>query len=117
MAKFVAEKFQHQFLNTEAVGGGYCRLQMPLRLALGSGGTVAEHRLGALGEGGCLSPFQGITAPPPPPCVTFRPSLASLAAKFGTNSQIVAQEQASTVNGRAYFLWACGWLLLFLRGL
>ena len=28
--------------------GGYCRLQMPLRLALGVRGTVAGHRLGAL---------------------------------------------------------------------
>ena len=36
----------------EAVGGGYCRLQMPLSLALGVRGTVAEHRLGALGGGG-----------------------------------------------------------------
>ena len=35
----------------EAVGGGHCRLQMPLRLALGVRGTVAGHRLGAL-EGG-----------------------------------------------------------------
>ena len=32
----------------EAVGGGYCRLQMPLRLALGVRGTAAGHRLGAL---------------------------------------------------------------------
>ena len=32
----------------KAVGGGYCRLQMPLRLALGVRGTVAGHRLGAL---------------------------------------------------------------------
>ena len=48
----------------EAVGGGYCRLQMPLTLALGVGGTVAGHRLGALnGGGGCLPPFQ--TTPPP----------------------------------------------------
>ena len=30
----------------KAVGGGYCRLQMPLRLALGVRGTVAGHRLG-----------------------------------------------------------------------
>ena len=36
----------------KAVGGGYCRLQMPLRLALGVRGTVAGHRLGALGGGG-----------------------------------------------------------------
>ena len=40
----------------QAVGGGYCRLQMPLRLALAVRGTVAGHRLGAL-EGGY---------PPPP---------------------------------------------------
>ena len=31
----------------KAVGGGYCRLQMPLRLALDVGGTVAGHRLGS----------------------------------------------------------------------
>ena len=37
----------------KAVGGGCCRLQMPLRPALGVGGTVAGHRLRALeGEGG-----------------------------------------------------------------
>ena len=36
----------------EAVGGGYCRLQMPLSLALAVRETVAGHRLGALGRGG-----------------------------------------------------------------
>ena len=36
----------------KAVGGGYCRLQMPLQLALGVRETVAGHRLGALEEGG-----------------------------------------------------------------
>ena len=40
----------------QAVGGGYCRLQMPLRLALGVRETVAGHRLGALGEGGTSPP-------------------------------------------------------------
>ena len=35
----------------KAVGGGYCRLQMPLRLALGVRETVAGHRLGALEVG------------------------------------------------------------------
>ena len=54
----------------KAVGGGYCRLQMPLRLALAVRGTVAGHRLGALegGGGGNLPPFQcipGLPAPPP----------------------------------------------------
>ena len=32
-------------------GAGYCRLQMPLKLALAVRGKVAVHRLGAL-EGG-----------------------------------------------------------------
>ena len=32
----------------KAVGGGYCRLQMPLKLALAVRGTVAGHRLGPL---------------------------------------------------------------------
>ena len=48
----------------EAVGGGYCRLQMPLRPALGIRGTVAGRRLGALeGGGGYFPPFQCISAP------------------------------------------------------
>ena len=42
----------------EAGGGSYCRLRMPLRLALGVRETVAGHRLRAL-EGG------GGGAPPP----------------------------------------------------
>ena len=43
----------------EAVGGGYCRLQMALRPALGVRETVAGHRLGALegGGGGYLHPL------------------------------------------------------------
>ena len=43
----------------QAVGGGrqsgcgrYCRFQMPMKLALAVGGTVAGHRLGALEGGG-----------------------------------------------------------------
>ena len=37
----------------EAVGGGYCRLQMPVKLPLGVRETVAVHSLGALeGAGG-----------------------------------------------------------------
>ena len=36
----------------QAVGGGCCRLQMPLGLALGVRETVAGHRLGALEGGG-----------------------------------------------------------------
>ena len=43
----------------KAVGGGYCRLQMPLKLALAVRGTVAGHRLGAR-EGGAPPPFQCI---------------------------------------------------------
>ena len=40
----------------KAVGGGYCRLQMPLKLAFAVRGTVAGHRLGALEGGGWGSP-------------------------------------------------------------
>ena len=36
----------------KAVGGGYCRLQMPLTPAVGVRETVAGHILGALGKGG-----------------------------------------------------------------
>ena len=45
----------------EAVGDGYCRLQMPLRLALAVRETAAGHRVGAVGGGGVpLPPFQRI---------------------------------------------------------
>ena len=49
----------------KTVGGGYCRLQMPLKLAVAVRETVAGHRLGALegGGGGYLPPFQCISAP------------------------------------------------------
>ena len=55
----------------EAVGGGYCRLQMPLRLALGVRGTVAPVR----GPERVLSvrrPIEKRTGPPttPPPFCT-----------------------------------------------
>ena len=53
----------------KAVGGGYCRLQMPLKLALGVRETVAGHRLRALEGGGVPPPFQCIPAPPPPPAL------------------------------------------------
>ena len=48
----------------KAVGGGYCRLQMPLKPALAVRGALAGHRLGAL-EGGVRPPppFQCIPAP------------------------------------------------------
>ena len=48
----------------QAVGGGYCRLHMPLKLELGVRETGAGHRLGALegagGGGGASPPFQCI---------------------------------------------------------
>ena len=63
----------------KAVGGGYCRLQMPLKLALGVRETVAGHRLGALEEGGVPPPSN---APPPPPlincCMDVCPQLHNL---------------------------------------
>ena len=58
----------------EAVGGGYCRLQMPLKLALGVRETVAGHRLGAL-EGGASH------APPTPCALAVLGRLLSKGAK------------------------------------
>ena len=50
----------------QALGGGYCQLPNPLKLAPAVRGTVAGHRLGALeGGGGYLPPFQCIPAPCP----------------------------------------------------
>ena len=40
----------------EAVGGGYCRLRMPLKLALGVRGTVAGCWLCGGGDGGSPPP-------------------------------------------------------------
>ena len=49
----------------EAVGGRYCRLQMPLRLALDVRGTGAGHRLGPWGgvAGTHTSPYRGHLPP------------------------------------------------------
>ena len=56
----------------KAVGGGYCRLQMPLTPALAVRGAAAGHRLGApeSGEGGWPPPApppSNASLPPPPP--------------------------------------------------
>ena len=50
----------------KAVGGGYCRLQMPLKLALGVRETVAGRRLGA--RGAPRSHAKGRTGDCPGPC-------------------------------------------------
>ena len=55
----------------KAVGGGYCRLHMALKLARGVRGTVAGHRLGTIEVGGGMLP----------PCnasLGMPPSLSSL---------------------------------------
>ena len=49
----------------QAVGGGYCRLQTPLNLALAVRGTVAGHRLGALESGGGGAPPLPLHPAPP----------------------------------------------------
>ena len=51
----------------KAVGGGYCRLQMPLKRALAVRETVAGHRQGALEGGGGTSPPSNASLPPPRP--------------------------------------------------
>ena len=53
----------------KAVGGGYCRLQMPLKPPFGVRGTAAGHRLGALEGGGegFPSSIASLRHPPVPP--------------------------------------------------
>ena len=73
----------------KAVGGGYCRLQMPWRLALGVGGTVAGHRLGALEGGG-----EGVPSSP-----SNAPRAHIAAARVGC--QLASHEEVSWVSARA----------------
>ena len=72
----------------KAVGGGYCRLQMLLRLAIGVRGTVAGHRLSALeGVGGGKPPplFQCIPGVGAAPCVPW-PSQWDIPPLYAYNS-------------------------------
>ena len=75
----------------EAVGGGYCRLQMRLTLALGARETVAGRRLGALGgKGGPLAP------PPPPP----RSEAGPQAGAVGFGIDVLGPESCEEGGGR-----------------
>ena len=67
----------------EAVGGGYCRLRMPLKRALGVRETVAGRRLGVLEGGGGTSPLSNASLAPPPkaPPVLLRPPHAAVRAE------------------------------------
>ena len=51
----------------EAVGGGCCRLRMPLKPAVGVRGTVAGHRVGALEVTPPPSSSASLACAPPPP--------------------------------------------------
>ena len=66
----------------KAVGGGYCRLSMPLRLALGVWDIVAGHRLDALDEGRGGSPPSAMP-PPPLQCPGGCDGLASVTGLCG----------------------------------
>ena len=48
----------------EAVGGGYCRLRMPLKVALGVRGTVAGCWLCGEGDGGSPPPLASLGGVP-----------------------------------------------------
>ena len=68
------------------LGGGYCRLQMPLRLALGVRGTVAGRRLGALEEEGGGAPPVPMRPPPPPAlCQTLNLHRGAFIKPVGAN--------------------------------
>ena len=55
----------------KAVGGGYCRLPMPMKLALAARETVTGHGLGGLEGGAGTSPPSNASLPPPPPAAGF----------------------------------------------
>ena len=74
----------------QAVGGGYCRLQMPLKLAFGVRETVAGHRLGALEGGGY---------PPPVPMHRWR-GLSRVRRRY------VQAPWSMPVNPPVPFLWS-----------
>ena len=53
----------------KAVGGGYCRLQMPLSPAHAAREAVVEHRLHLLEGGGGTPSLSNAPLPPPPSCL------------------------------------------------
>ena len=92
----------------KAVGGGYCRLQMPLRLALAVRETVAGHGLGAL-EGGVtppplpMHPWLGVPAevsktPSSPPVPAASPSTPSRPIQHWSDCPLACA--ASSAAGR-----------------
>ena len=77
------------------LGGGYCRLRMPLRLALAVRGTSAGHGLGAL-EGG---PGGGVP-PPPLQCISLPlpPTASATETRLGeTGPHAVEQTQGNAL--------------------
>ena len=92
----------------KAVGGGYCRLQMPLRLALGFCGTVTADRLRAVEGGGSPSPHSNASLPTPlnlPPLdprplkIFSGPSATS--APFGRTNYLRRLRRFGTCQGHA----------------
>ena len=86
----------------EAVGGGYCRLQMPVKLALGVRGTVAGHKPSALegGWGGPTPPFQCI--PGQGPTETAIPAVHRLdiAVQTSGHAEVHASKHLDTQTPR-----------------
>ena len=81
----------------KAVGGGYCRLQMPSRLALAVRGTVAGHRLDALEEG-YLPPFQCIPPQTSPHRTAHRHSTHCSASHTHGTPAVPGRGLAATVT-------------------
>ena len=77
----------------KAVGGGYCRLRMPLSLAIAVRETVAGHRLSALEGGG------GARPPPPPSNASLR--TGGPGGPFGWFPTAVVRLRAVSVQCRA----------------
>ena len=98
----------------KAAGGGYCRLQMPLKLALAVRGTVAGHRLGALEEGGGGTPplpmqrwAEGFALScPGPPQTTPQERVGRLATRVTRDQR--GLERTDWDAGRGSFLLSFG---------
>ena len=82
----------------KAVGGGYCRLQMPLKLALGVRETVAGRRMGALEGGGWV---------PPPPFQCIPGGGVGAVPGPGPGIQALASALAPSLSGEWYLAHLC----------
>ena len=102
----------------KAVGGGYCRLQMPLKLALAVRGTVAGHRLGALedqggGRRGAPSPSNAALSAPRGSAARALRCLSCSAQSVNMFRQLVLVGVMTLLDDLRLKVYATMWTLTF----